>query len=120
METLSNFLSRVPAIKKAMASGVDGRGNWWVKFGIDIHHPLAWHVVQELGHIVNCVSIDERLPTIFYPLSPPPYMNGGPSTFLSWIIEATDSSFTPADMVEWLQGRLPDPVDDIASWPGSE
>jgi hypothetical protein len=49
-----------------------------VKFAIDIEHPLAWSVVQELGHVLNYVSLEERLPTVFMPVSPPPYMNGGP------------------------------------------
>jgi len=39
-------------------------------------------------------------------------MNGGPREFLSWVIEATDQTFTPAKCAEWLKGRLPQPVDD--------
>ena len=31
-------------------------GLWWIKFGIDIEHPLAWGVVQELGHVLDYVS----------------------------------------------------------------
>jgi hypothetical protein len=38
-------------------------------------------------------------------------MNGGVE-FLSWVIEATDAAFTPADAAKWLHGRLPDPVSD--------
>ena len=85
-----------------------------MKFRIDITHPLAWQVVQEIGHVVNYLSLDEKLPTIFYPTSPPPYMNGGPEEFLSWVIENTSKEFTPDSMKEWLEGRLPRPVNNEA------
>jgi len=90
---------------------------WWVKFSLDIHHPLAWNVVQEFGHILNYLSLDEQLPTVFKPVSPPPYMNGGPAEFLSWVIECTDKDFKPDTAVQWLEGRLPDPVEDSTLWP---
>ena len=112
---LINYLQDVPAVD-VFGSGVFENGLWWVKFSIDIKHPYAWHVIQEIGHVVNYVSIEERLPTVFYPVSPPPYMNGGPGEFLSWIIETEDADFTPDDMEEWLSGRLPQPVSDLTSW----
>jgi len=116
LKELIDFLERIPAIQKPISSGTSDEGFWWTKFSIDIHDDLAWNVVQELGHIVNYVSLDERLPTVFYPVSPPPYMNGGPTEFLSWIIETKDIEFTPAKMKEWLEGRLPKPVDDVGEW----
>jgi hypothetical protein len=70
---------------------------------------MAWRIVQELGHVLNYVSLNERLPTIFIPVSPPPYMNGGPRNFLSWVIECRDAGFTPSNCAEWLEGRLPGP-----------
>ena len=118
-EELKVFLCRVPAILGPIASGQED-GRWWVKFNIDISHPRAWHVVQELGHILNYVSLDEPLPTVFMPVSPPPYMNGGPGDFLSWVIENTDDEFSPALALEWLEGRLPDPVDDLSLWDDDE
>jgi len=114
--SLLAFLARVPGIQPVMGSGRADDGNWWVKFGIDIDHPLAWHVVQELGCVLNYISVDERLPTVFMPVSPAPYMNGGPADFLSWVIESKDPAFSPADAAQWLEGRLPDPVDDPAEW----
>lgn len=87
-----------------------------MKFTIDISHPLAWNVVQEMGHVLNYISIKERLPTVFMPVSPPPYMNGGPDEFLSWVIEAKDPDFRPGTCADWLEGRLPQPVDDEAAW----
>jgi hypothetical protein len=115
-EVLEAFLSRVPGMKAGIGKGETDDGLWWVKFTIDIHHPLAWNVVQEFGHVLNYISLDERLPTTFYPVSPPPYMNGGPDNFLSWVIESTEQSFTPNLLAEWLEGRLPRPIDDLGQW----
>lgn len=94
------FLSRVPAVSsygtvgQGFGSGRDDAGRWWVKFGLDIDHALAWSTVQELGHLLNYLSLDERLPTVFMPVSPPLYLNGGPQ-FLSWVIKCDDPGFTP-------------------------
>src|SRR5688500_5783493 len=76
---LTNYLAKIPAINIPIATGSDEQGLWWVKFQIDIDNDLAWHVVQELGCVVNYLSINERLPTVFYPVSPAPYSNGGPA-----------------------------------------
>ena len=75
-----------------------------MKFSIDIDHPSAWHVVQELGHVLNYLSITEKLPTTFKPVSPPPYLNGGPRAFLTWVIECADARLAPATVAEWLEG----------------
>lgn len=117
-QPLLEYLKKVPAIDPSIGSGTgSGEGSlWWVKFIIDIDHPMAWRIVQELGHVLNYVSLNERLPTVFMPVSPPPYMNGGPSNFLSWVIEARDPGFTPADCAEWLEGHLPRPVEDPEQW----
>ena len=114
-EGLLAYMARIPGIEGSIGHG-DEDGIWWVKFGIDIANPLAWHVVQELGHVLNYVSIEERLPTVFYPASPPPYMNGGPEDFLSWVIETKDPEFSPDRAREWLEGRLPRPVEDLEQW----
>jgi|SRR5580700_9311832 hypothetical protein len=113
---LKEFLSKVPAITGTIGCGSSEDGFWWVKFAIDVEHPLAWRVIQELGHVLNYVSLNERLPTLFIPVSPPPCMNGGPKDFLSWVIECKDADFKPADCKEWLQGRLPRPVYDLEEW----
>ncbi|QJD80288.1 hypothetical protein [Spirosoma rhododendri] len=115
-KTLNEYLEKVPAIEKPIAFGVDGNGLWWVKFRIDITHQLAWQVVQEVGFVCNYLSLDERLPTVFYPVSPPPYLNGGPQDFLSWVIETKDKDFKPGTLKQWLEGRLPRPVDDLMQW----
>lgn len=119
-EQLFAFLEQLPAIDlpaggKSIGSGIFENGNWWVKFSLKTDHPLAWRHVQELGHVLNYLAIDERLPSVFMPVSPPPYVNGGVE-YLSWVVESTDPSFSPDQCVEWLRGRLPDPIDDPAQW----
>lgn len=116
IDSLADLLQRVPAISMHIGRGWAEDGNWWVKFQIEIGHPLAWRVVQELAHVLNYVSINERLPTVFMPLSPPPYMNGGPDEFLSWVIESKVPAFGPDLCAQWLEGRLPRPVDNLSAW----
>lgn len=113
---LEIFLTKLPGMASPIAKGHTEDGLWWVKFKFDIRSPFAWQVIQELAYVVNYISPDERLPTVFYPVSPPPYLNGGPDEFLSWVIESKDREFTPTDLCEWLKGRLPDPVDDLNEW----
>lgn len=115
-EKIKNYLIKVPGIYDSMGVGFFEDSGWWVKFIIDIDHKLAWNIVQEMGYVLNELSLLERLPTIFKPVSPPPYLNGGPKEFLSWVIECRDNEFTPDNCMEWLEGRLPNPVDDIAEW----
>ena len=118
---LLDFLLRVPAVQandtpsRGFGSGADD-AIWWVKFSLDLDHPLAWNVVQEFGHVLNYLSVDEKLPTAFMPVSPPPYMNGGPRDFLSWVIECPVDALEPDKVAEWLEGRLPRPVDDPDHW----
>jgi hypothetical protein len=118
---LETYLRRIPAIESSMRACTFGKGrfdngNWWVKFSIDIDHPIAWQVIQELGNVLNYLSVKERLPTVFMPVSPPSYLNGGPREFLAWVIESTSHEFTPNLCSEWLQGRLPQPVEDLSQW----
>jgi hypothetical protein len=99
-----------------MAVGTGSGGTaWWAKFTIDVSDPLAWRTVQELGHVLNYLSLEERLPTVFMPVSPPPYLNGG-GEFLSWVIECQDQDCTPAIIADWLHARLPRPVEDRKQW----
>lgn len=119
-ERLLAFIERLPAIhlpagRKSIGVGSFADGKWWIKFHLDTKHPLAWRHVQELGHVLNYVSTTERLPTVFKPVSPPSYLNGG-EEFLSWVVEATDLDFSPASCAEWLEGRLPRPVEDQQQW----
>jgi hypothetical protein len=117
---LETYLRRVPGIGGSMGKGRFENGNWWIKFSIDIDHPLAWNVVQEFGNVLNYLSVTERLPTVFMPVSPPSYLNGGPREFLSWVIESTVADFAPDTCAEWLEGRLPRPVEDLTQWASPE
>jgi hypothetical protein len=119
-QSLEAFLALVPGIAPPFGHGHEPDGQWWVKFSIDIDNALAWHVVQEFGHVLNYLSVEERLPTVFKPVSPPPYMNGSPRDFLSWVIECSDKEFTPGKVAKWLGGRLPQPVDDPQQWARDE
>ena len=65
--------------------------------------------------MLNDLSVDERLPTVFKPASPPPDFNGGVE-FLSWVIESRDVGFAPADCARWLERRLPTPLTDLDAW----
>jgi hypothetical protein len=113
---LLDYLGTVPAVDPRVGHGVDGVGRWWVKLSIDIEHPLAWNVVQELGHVLKHLSLEERLPTVFKPVSPPPYLNGGPREYLSWVIEAKSPDLRPGTCADWLEARLPRPVGDLSQW----
>ncbi len=67
-DRLYAFFSKVPSIQKNLIDsyGSDGKQAWWFKFQIDVDHPLAWQTVQELGHVLNYISKNERLPTQFF------------------------------------------------------
>jgi hypothetical protein len=120
---LVDYLRQVPAIRSkdtptsGIGSGSFADGGWWIKFDIDTDHRLAWATVQELGYVLNYLSIDERLPTVFKPVSPPPYLNGGPRDFLSWVIECSTDDMAPDAIFGWLESRLPKPVSDPSAWP---
>lgn len=117
-DRLYAFFSKVPSIQKNLIDsyGSDGEQAWWFKFQIDVDHPLAWQTVQELGHVLNYISKNERLPTQFLPVSPPPYMNGEAKQFLSWVIQCNHADFPPDVVCDWLEARLPNPVDNIDQW----
>ena len=121
-EKLLDWLARVPSMQvndtpsRGFGARLGESGNWGVKFSLDIDHPLAWNVVQEFGHVLNYLSMTEQLPTSFKPVSPPPYMNGGPRDYLSWVIECPLEDMEPDKVAEWLEGRLPNPVDDLTQW----
>lgn len=116
LPVLVSFLSRVPATRVISSSPLS-EANWWVKIEIDISSPLAWQVVQELGFVLNYISLQERLPTVFMPVSPPPYLNeGGPDGLLSWVIEAAFPFVDPLSIHAELENRLPNPVDDPEQW----
>lgn len=107
VEPLLAFLERLPAIHRragraSIGSGAAQRRERWAKSSLDTEHALAWRVVQELGHVLKSLPLKERLPTVFLPVSPTPYMNGGVEV-LSWVIENKVPDFTLAGCAQWLR-----------------
>ncbi len=117
-DRLYAFFCQVPSVQKEFIDsyGSDGQHAWWFKFQINVEHALAWQTVQELGHVLNYISKNERLPTQFLPVSPPPYMNGDAKKFLCWVIQCNHADFSPDVVCDWLEARLPQPVDDESKW----
>ncbi len=109
LAALTAYLGGLPSVR-VMSSGKQG-GHWWVKLSIDVASPAAWNVVQELGFVLNYISLGELLPTVFKPVYPPPYLNGGPREMLAWVIESTAPLVDPAGIKAVLAQRLPDPTD---------
>ncbi len=109
------LLNQIPSVQ-VISQDVTPEAYWWIKFNIDIQNHLAWHVVQALGFIFNEISMTERLPTVFKPTSPPPYLNGGPDESLAWVIESTFNYIDPTNIADTLQSRLPEPLDDEDQW----
>ncbi|MFJ1300775.1 hypothetical protein ACILG0_12460 [Pseudomonadota bacterium AL_CKDN230030165-1A_HGKHYDSX7] len=112
---LVDYLGKVPGVR-VLSSDLTPDAYWWVKFQIAIDHPLAWRVVQELGFVLNEYSLQEKLPTVLKPVSPPPYLNGGPDECLSWVIESTYNYIDPGWIADTLESTLPRPVDDPQAW----
>jgi hypothetical protein len=112
---LVNFFNTIPSVQSVSHSSLNN-ARWWIKFNIDINHPLSWCVVQNLGFVLNYISITERLPTVFMPTSPPPYLNGGPKYNLSWVIESTIDYVSPNYILSVLQNRLPQDIQNIDAW----
>lgn len=111
---LEELIAHLPAVCAPVSSGTYENGFWWVKFNIDIQHPLSWRVVQVLAHTINYLSISERLSTVFYPLSPSPFAEGVSPKSMYWIIESTSQDFSPNELSAWLDSRLPDSNDEAA------
>jgi plasmid stability protein len=115
LQDIKALLTKIPCVQFVATSKI-GEPFWWLKFGIDINSEIAWNVVQELGHILNYLAVDEKLPTTFYPVSPPPYLNGGPEEFLSWIIEPSIPFVDTNSIHTYLEVRLPESYDKEENW----
>jgi hypothetical protein len=104
-----DFFCKIPSVQKEriIAHGTDGQHAWWFKFNINVEHPLAWQTVQELGHVLNYLSTNERLPTQFFPVSPPPYMNGEAKTFWHGSFNVTILNLIPIPFVIGLKHVCP-------------
>ena len=74
-----------------------------MKFVIEIDHPAAWTTIQVLGYALNDPLLNAR--TVFKPVSAPPYLNGGPGDYLSWVIEG-DADANANLIAELLQAEF--------------
>ncbi len=43
-------------------------------------------------------------------------MNGEAKQFLAWVIQCNHPDFPPDVICDWLEARLPSPVEDIEKW----
>jgi hypothetical protein len=43
-------------------------------------------------------------------------MNGEAKDFLGWVIQCNHAEFNPDVVCDWLEARLPNPVDDESQW----
>src|SRR5436305_5508933 len=58
LQNIKALLTKIPCIQFVSTSEI-GTPFWWLKFSIDINSQIAWTVVQELGQILNYLSIEE-------------------------------------------------------------
>lgn len=116
VQSLARLLKKLPGVHRSIGTSEPGDAFWWTKFTIDIKHPLAWHVVQRLGYVLNYYSLEQKFECKFYPASPPPDLNGGPAEFLSWVIEAKLGCVDPLPIVKTLRAALPRTLSDSRAW----
>ena len=101
------YLRRIPAVDHDFGTDSNDKGEWLVKFRIDISHPDAWKTVMDLGYVVNWIALANPLPTVFKPVSAPPDMNGDePSELLRWLILCREPEFTPSELAHALEVSL--------------
>jgi hypothetical protein len=112
---LVSLIGSLPAVKQGIGRSEPEDYCWWIKFSLDRKHPLVWHVIQRLGHVLNYITLEERLDVVFRPVSPPPYLNGGPE-YLSWVIEATKRYVNPETVRKVLRAQLPATLSSEKQW----
>lgn len=115
MERLRAVLARIPHVT-ILQSSLPAEPLFWVKLKIDLTAPVVWNIVQELAFVLNDLSAEERLPTLFMPVSPPPYLNGGPAEFLAWVIESRIEFQDAGQIATMLEARLPKPLENPEAW----
>jgi hypothetical protein len=106
-----------------VSSQQNENGWWWVKFHLDMEAPASLIIVQALAYIFNGLSLNDPLPTRFFPTSSPPDMNGGPKDGLHWVVESIGDDVIPSDIYAALDDTLlfdVESVDDWLNWPARE
>lgn len=113
---LAAVVRKLPGVHRSIGTSTPEEAFWWLKFSIDTEHPLAWHVIQRLGYVLNYYSLEYKFHVSFYPASPPPALNGGPREFLSWVIEARLRYVDPRPIHKALRQELPARLSSEAEW----
>ena len=107
---------RVKEQQKRIGSAEFRNTQFSYRMGVAFIGDIAWHVIQNLAFVLNYISLEDRLAVVFKPISPPPYLNGGPADFLSWVIEAQIPHLNSMYIADVLRARLPNPIGDEAAW----
>jgi hypothetical protein len=115
LQRLRDVLARIPHVA-ILQTSLPIEPLFWVKFKIDLSTPLAWNIVQELSFVLNDVATEDRLPTLFKPVSPPPYLNGGPEEHLAWMVESRIELQDAGQIATMLENRLPKPIGSPEAW----
>src|SRR5829696_5713974 len=114
---LVNFLRRVPTVTGLNGGDAPGGfyndARWWVVFEIAIADPLGWRVVRRLAEVFNDASSAKTPPTVFMPVVPEE-SGGIPSIW--WAVESTRAGVPIADIIEQLEKRLPQPIENQLLW----
>jgi hypothetical protein len=117
-KTLADFIASLPGVEW-VSSDCEGEGNeqwWWVKFKLDLRHACSWLVIQQVAHVANNLSVSRKLPIVFYPTSPPVYLNGGPEQHLYWVIEVIRPPFDPSEVIRQAKPYFPDDPTSPTEW----
>jgi hypothetical protein len=115
LQRLRDVLGRIPHVV-ILQTSLPTEPLFWVKFKVDLSAPIAWNIVQELSFVLNDISTDDRLPTLFKPVSPPPYLNGGPEEYLAWMVESRIEFQDAGQIATMLENRLPKPIENADAW----
>lgn len=115
VDKLADLIQSLPGVQPHVGRSKADDYLWWIKFSLDRNHPLVWHVIQRLGFVLNYISLESRLDVTFRPVSPPPYLNGGPE-FLGWVIESTKRYVNPETVRKVLRLELPEKISSEKEW----
>ena len=112
-EYIKQFFGKIPCVQGVVFVNIN---SWYIKLDFDLNSKIVWNVIQELSFVLNNLSLLKKLPVIFKPISPPPYLNGGPERFLSWIIEPTSQGVDPTIIISTLAMYLPTQIENEKAW----
>ncbi len=113
--SIGQFISKFPSVEWVSSKQHDD-GFWWVKFHLNMENPVSIVIVQALAHILNAKSLNDPLPTRFFPTSSPPYMNGGPKVHLHWVIEPFTHDVTVSDIFAAIDSTLLFDIESEVEW----